>query len=78
MCDLTEKLNASEATIRCDITKMSKRGEITKIRGEAESTNGEPKKKHIARSAFIVDKTKRADTQRLIAKRASELFRFKR
>jgi DeoR family ulaG and ulaABCDEF operon transcriptional repressor len=71
--DLTEKLNASEATIRRDITKMSKRGEITKIRGGAESINGEPKKKHIASSAFIVDKTKRVNTKKLIAKRAAEL-----
>lgn len=71
--DLTKKLNASEATIRRDITKMSKRGEINKIRGGAESINGEPKKKHIASSAFIVDKTKRVNTKKLIAKRAVEL-----
>ncbi|MCF2946963.1 DeoR/GlpR family DNA-binding transcription regulator [Paraglaciecola aquimarina] len=71
--DLTKKLNASEATIRRDITKMSKRGEINKIRGGAESINGEPKKKHIASSAFIVDKAKRVNTKKLIAKRAVEL-----
>ncbi len=71
--DLTEKLNASEATIRRDITKMSKRGEISKIRGGAESTNVEPRKKHIASSAFIVDKTKQADVKKLIAKRAAAL-----
>ncbi|MGJ8681624.1 DeoR/GlpR family DNA-binding transcription regulator [Paraglaciecola sp.] len=71
--DLTEKLNASEATIRRDITKMSARGEITKIRGGAESINGAPKKKHIASSAFIVDKTKRVETKKLIAKCAAEL-----
>ena len=70
---LTEKLNASEATIRRDITKMSKRKEITKIRGGAESINSEPKKKHIASSAFMVDKTKRSLTKKLIAKRAVEL-----
>ncbi|TLU65860.1 DeoR/GlpR transcriptional regulator [Thalassotalea litorea] len=70
---LTEKLNASEATIRRDITKMSQRGEINKIRGGAESINGEPKKKHLSSSAFIVDKTKRAQTKKLIAKRAVEL-----
>lgn len=70
---LTEKLNASEATIRRDITKMSKRGEINKIRGGAESINGAPKKKHISSSPFMVDKTKRAATKKLIAKRAVEL-----
>ncbi|TAP42628.1 DeoR/GlpR transcriptional regulator [Alteromonas sp. KUL49] len=70
---LTEKLNASEATIRRDITKMAKRGEINKIRGGAESINSQPKKKHLASSAFIVDKNKRANTKRLIAERAAQL-----
>ncbi|MCC5453284.1 DeoR/GlpR family DNA-binding transcription regulator [Rheinheimera sp. UJ51] len=71
--DLTEKLNASEATIRRDITKMSKRGEINKIRGGAESINVEPKKKHLSSSAFIVDKAKRVNTKRRIAERAVQL-----
>ena len=71
--NLTKRLNASEATIRRDITKMSQRGEITKIRGGAESINGEPKKKHISSSAFIVDKSKNSETKKLIAKRAVEL-----
>jgi DeoR family ulaG and ulaABCDEF operon transcriptional repressor len=70
---LTEKLNTSEATIRRDITKMAKRNEIVKIRGGAESVNAMPKKKHLASSAFIVDKTKRSETKKLIAKRAVEL-----
>jgi len=30
---LTDKLSSSEATIRRDLTKMSNRGEIVKIRG---------------------------------------------
>ena len=38
---LTEKLNSSESTIRRDITKMAKRGEIKKIRGGAESLTNE-------------------------------------
>ncbi|MFY8328201.1 DeoR/GlpR family DNA-binding transcription regulator [Pseudoalteromonas sp. ZZD1] len=70
---LTQQLNASEATIRRDITKMAKRGEITKIRGGAESANKEKKKTQIASTSFSVDKTKQADTKRLIAKRAVEL-----
>ncbi len=70
---LTEKLNASEATIRRDITKMAKRREINKIRGGAESINGVPKKKHLSSSAFIVDKNKHSETKKLIAKRAVEL-----
>ena len=71
--NLTQLLNASEATIRRDITKMSKRGEITKIRGGAESITGEKKKKNISSSSFVVDKTKQANTKKLIAKRAVEL-----
>lgn len=70
---LTEKLNSSEATIRRDITKMAQRNEIKKIRGGAESIHGEPIKKHIASSVFMVDKTKRSETKKLIAKRAVEL-----
>ena len=70
---LTEKLRASEATIRRDITKMSKRGEIIKIRGGAESINNVSKTKHISSSPFIVDKSLRAATKKLIAKRAVEL-----
>lgn len=71
--NLTQLLNASEATIRRDITKMSKRGEITKIRGGAESITGEKKKKNISSSSFVLDKTKQANTKKLIAKRAVEL-----
>ena len=70
---LTEKLNTSEATIRRDITKMAQRNEINKIRGGAESINAAPKKKHLASSAFIVDKTKHSETKKRIAKRAVEL-----
>lgn len=68
---LTDKLNSSEATIRRDLTKMSKRGEIVKIRGGAESSQNQ--RKNIHSSAFNVDKTKRTDTKRLIAKKAVEL-----
>lgn len=70
---LTEKLNTSEATIRRDITKLAKRNEITKIRGGAESINSVPKKKHLASSAFIVDKTMHSETKKAIAQRAVEL-----
>lgn len=70
---LTERLNTSEATIRRDITKMANRNEIAKIRGGAESINGVPKKKHIASSAFMVDRTKHSQTKRRIAERAVEL-----
>ena len=68
---LTDKLNSSEATIRRDLTKMSKRGEIVKIRGGAESSKNQ--RKNIQSSAFDLDKAKRTDTKRLIAKKAVEL-----
>ncbi|CAM3970439.1 MULTISPECIES: DeoR/GlpR family DNA-binding transcription regulator [Pseudoalteromonas] len=68
---LTDKLSSSEATIRRDLTKMAKRGEIVKIRGGAQSNSN--KRKNIQSSAFNVDKTKRTDTKKLIAKRAVEL-----
>ncbi|MDC9526816.1 DeoR/GlpR family DNA-binding transcription regulator [Pseudoalteromonas sp. Angola-30] len=70
---LTKILNASEATIRRDITKMSKRGLINKIRGGAESISGEKKKKNISSSSFNIDKTKQANIKKLIAQRAVEL-----
>ncbi|GGA69804.1 DeoR family transcriptional regulator [Neiella marina] len=71
--DLTEKLNASEATIRRDIRKLSMSGEIKKIRGGAESINKDAKNKHILSSPFFVDKEKNSETKRLIAQRAAEL-----
>ncbi|WP_276754907.1 DeoR/GlpR family DNA-binding transcription regulator [Pseudoalteromonas marina] len=68
---LTDKLSSSEATIRRDLTKMSNRGEIVKIRGGAESNLN--KRKNIQSSTFEIDKTKRTDTKKLIAKKAVEL-----
>lgn len=70
---LTEKLKASEATIRRDITKMAKRGEIRKIRGGAESIDGKPKNKHLSNAAYEGDKTNLSRTIRLIAEKAVSL-----
>ncbi|WP_026016853.1 DeoR/GlpR family DNA-binding transcription regulator [Catenovulum agarivorans] len=70
---LTEKLNASEATIRRDILKMSKRGEIKKIRGGAQSINPSSHKKHLSSSTFFVDKEKHTETKKRIAQRAAQL-----
>jgi DeoR family ulaG and ulaABCDEF operon transcriptional repressor len=50
---------------------MSNRGEIVKIRGGAESNLN--KRKNIQSSTFEIDKTKRTDTKKLIAKKAVEL-----
>lgn len=71
--DLTEKLSSSEATIRRDIIKMSKKGEINKIRGGAECATPVPVRRSLASSVFEVDKNKFASTKKLIAKRAAEL-----
>lgn len=70
---LTEELNASEATIRRDITKMSKRGHITKIRGGAEALSNQQKVSPILSTSFTADKTKKAQTKKLIAQRAVSL-----
>jgi len=37
--NLSDQLNASEATIRRDITKLSKQGQLRKIRGGAEESS---------------------------------------
>ena len=70
---LTKQLNASEATIRRDITKMSKRGEIKKIRGGAEAVNSDQNKARISSTLFNDDRTKQTETKKLIARRAVEL-----
>lgn len=70
------KLNASEATIRRDLIKMSKLGLLKKIRGGAEvneksqEANSRPQ---ITSSFFLVDKEKNLDKKQLIAKKAVEL-----
>lgn len=71
--DLTEKLNASEATIRRDIRKLSQSGEIKKIRGGAESINKNSQNKHQFSSPFFVEQERRAETKLRIAQRAVEL-----
>jgi len=73
---LSTQLNASEATIRRDLTKMAGEGQLRKIRGGAEALpQGEKKVKrpHLTGSAFLVDKKKQADVKRLIARKAVEL-----
>lgn len=70
---LTEKLNTSTSTIQRDINKMSKRGEITKIRGGAGLNDCDIQIKKATHAACDFDNTERNETIKLIAKRAVEL-----
>lgn len=74
--DLATELNASEATIRRDINKLSKQGQLRKIRGGAEALKSQERKvrrPHISGSAFLAAKEQRADVKRLIAREAVKL-----
>ena len=74
--DLSTQLNASEATIRRDITKLSNQGQLRKIRGGAEGLKVQDRKvrrPHISGSAFLAAKEQRADVKRLIAQEAVKL-----
>jgi len=73
---LSSLLEASEATIRRDITKMAAIGRLKKIRGGAEviaDQAGQVKREHLKGSAFLADKEKHASNKRRIAERAVEL-----
>lgn len=73
---LSDQLNASEATIRRDITKLSKQGQLRKIRGGAEAIKSQDQKfrrPHISGPAFLAAKEQRADVKRLIAREAVKL-----
>lgn len=74
--DLSSQLDASEATIRRDITKMAANGQLNKIRGGAEviaEQAGHAKRAHVKGSVFLADKERHATNKRLIAERAVEL-----
>lgn len=74
--NLSNQLNASEATIRRDITKLSKQGQLRKIRGGAEalkSSESPVRRPHLSGSAFLASKEQRADIKRLIAQEAVKL-----
>lgn len=74
--DLSPRLGASEATIRRDLTKMAKRGDLNKIRGGAEAIAGRTgyvKRPYLKGSVFLADKEKQVRRKRLIAEKAVEL-----
>lgn len=74
--DLSKQLNASEATIRRDVTKLAKDKLLLKIRGGAqalESSAAGSSKKHLKGSVFLADTETRADKKALIAAKAVSL-----
>ncbi len=73
---MSDQLNASEATIRRDISKLAKTNQLRKIRGGAEAIGNPtemPKYSHLAGPAFWVDIEKHKNEKRLIAKKAVEI-----
>ena len=73
---LSSQLDASEATIRRDITKMAANGQLNKIRGGAEvigDVAGRTKRGRVEGSFFLAHKEIHASNKRLIAERAVEL-----
>ena len=73
---LSSQLDASEATIRRDITKMAANGQLNKIRGGAEviSENAaQSSRLPVKGSVFWADKERHAMDKRLIAEKAVEL-----
>ena len=74
---LSSQLDASEATIRRDITKMAANGQLNKIRGGAEvigDTTGQTKRGSVKGSFFLAHKEIHASNKRRIAERAVELI----
>lgn len=71
--NLSSQLDTSEATIRRDINKLSKREKLKKIRGGAEAaklTGPQHRQRQLVSSEFVVDKEKHAEQKRRIARKA--------
>ena len=73
LSELVEILGASEATVRRDIGSMASRGEITRIRGGAESVRPRHEA-HLVGSPFALSKDIAVPEKRAIARAASELI----
>jgi DeoR family ulaG and ulaABCDEF operon transcriptional repressor len=73
LADLVETLGASEATVRRDIGAMAERGEITRIRGGAESVRPRHEA-HLVGSPFALSQGIAIAEKRAIARAASELI----
>lgn len=71
--DLVNMLDASEATIRRDITAMAERGEIKRVRGGAEAVHPRHQP-HLAGRPFDISLGIRAAQKRAIARAAASLI----
>ena len=74
--EMAELLQSSEATIRRDIIKLAEQNLIQKIRGGAQALDKqgqELKRPPLKGSPFLLDKEKRSDVKRQIARKAVEL-----
>ena len=74
--EMAELLQSSEATIRRDIIKLAELNLIQKIRGGAQALDKqgqELKRPPLKGSPFLLDKEKRSDVKRQIARKAVEL-----
>ncbi|HLK71531.1 MAG TPA: DeoR/GlpR family DNA-binding transcription regulator, partial [Steroidobacteraceae bacterium] len=71
--DLVELLGSSEATVRRDINAMADRGEITRIRGGAESIR--PRlEAHLVGTPFALSREAAAEEKRAIGRAAASLI----
>jgi DeoR family ulaG and ulaABCDEF operon transcriptional repressor len=73
LAELVEILGASEATVRRDIGAMAERGEITRIRGGAESLRPRHEA-HLVGTPFSLSKDVAAAEKRAIARAAATLI----
>jgi DeoR family ulaG and ulaABCDEF operon transcriptional repressor len=73
LSDLVEILGASEATVRRDIGAMAERGEITRIRGGAESIRPRHEA-HLVGSPFALSQGVAVAEKRAIARAAARLI----
>src|ERR1700722_12397247 len=73
LSELVEILGASEATVRRDIGGMAERGEITRIRGGAESLRPRHEA-HLVGSPFSLSQGVAAAEKRAIARAAATLI----
>jgi DeoR family transcriptional regulator, ulaG and ulaABCDEF operon transcriptional repressor len=71
--DLSERLGASEATVRRDIGKLADDGLIERVHGGAKALSDAPRPPTLAGRAFAVARTLRAPQKRAIAEAAAAL-----
>lgn len=73
--ELADVLNASEATVRRDLTKLNEQGKLVKVHGGAERSRASVNvlRPHLKGSAFYANIEKQVAEKRAIARRAVEL-----